>query len=104
MRIIVFENDEEFEEFAILPNVHVVTDGDREYFDWYFTPEYNAEVLNNTLFYMKDRNSKVLRRNACTFNVISKPVKNIKPYNMLIAKSSNPEIEVIEYKDYYKNI
>ena len=109
MRIIVFENDEEFEEFAILPSIHIVTDGDHEYFDWNFTPEYNKEVLNNTIFYMKDRKSKILRRNACTFNVISKPVKNIKSYNPLVVKLNNPELddlklEIIEYKNYHKNI
>lgn len=101
MKIIVFENDQDFEEFAIVPQLRVIVDGDREYYDWYFTPEYNAEVMNGTMFFIKDKKSKILRRNACTYNIISKPVKNVKSYNPLFAKANSSKIQIIDYKNYY---
>lgn len=100
MKIIVFENDKDFEEFAIDPRVVIVTDGDREYFDWYFTPEYNLEAANGTVFYIKDNKSKIVTRGACTFNVISKPVKNVRPYNPLMIEMQPKNTEIIDYEKY----
>ena len=100
MKIIVFENDSEFDEFAVDPSVRVIKDGDREYFDWSFTNDYNTEVAAGTLFFIKDRKSKVLRRNACTSGIISKPVSNVKPYSRILAECSNPDISVVSYSDY----
>ena len=100
MKIIVFENDQDFEEFAIVPQVKIITDGDREYFDWFFSPEYNAEVANGTIFYIKDKKSKIITRGACTFNVISKPVENVRPYNPLIVDMQPKNIEIIDYEKY----
>ena len=100
MKIIVFENDKDFEEFAIDPQVKIVVDGDREYFDWFFTPEYNTEVANGTVFYIKDSKSKIVTRGACTFNIISKPVENVRPYNPIIVELQPKNMEIIDYEKY----
>lgn len=104
MRIIVFDNDSEFEEFAINDTLYYKMSGDHAYYDWDFSGDYLAELEKNTLFFIKDKNSDIVRRDACTFNIISKPVKNVKRYNAALAESNNPNIEIVEYKNYYENI
>ncbi len=101
-KIIVFENDEEFDEFAIDPQVRIFSDDNGiHYYDWKFTADYENEVENGTIFYIKDRNAEVLRRNSCTYKIISKRVENVKPYNKLIVEAHSPMIQIIDYKDYY---
>ena len=97
MKIMVFENDADFEFFAITPVMKVKKIGDRTYSDWDFTQEYLDESDAGTLFFIKDRNSKIVRRHSCVFNIIAKPVKNVSAYNELICGSSNPAIEIVNF-------
>lgn len=79
MKIIVFENDEEFEMFAMKPNLVVKTSekSGTLYYDIELSDEYFEAVNEGTLFYIKDRNSKVKKRKVVKQRLASKPVQNI---------------------------
>ena len=75
MKVMIFENDAEFEDFAINPQYVVKTsDKGTHYFTWDFTDMYKEEKEKGTIFCISDENSLIRKRQACTFGIISKPV------------------------------
>ena len=79
MKIIIFDNDEAFEQFALKPDYVLRTSAksDMTYYDIEFSDEYLDAIKGDTHFYFSDRNSKVRKRGVVQRGVLSKRVENI---------------------------
>lgn len=72
---ILFDTDEDFESYAINPSLTAYMDSDGSYYDWDFSSAFKQAVEEGKTFYMCDRDSLVLKRQAVTYMTISKDVK-----------------------------
>lgn len=85
-KVLYFDTDDDFYKFCVEPKLIVKTcknyNGDDvccTTFD--FTPAYNDELSNNTIFVMRDKNSQIIKHdNVVSYRTISKKVKNLMPW------------------------
>lgn len=80
--IIAFNNDQEFMDYCICPNV-VILRGESGvlYYDINYTDLYNDAINSGTFFVIKDSNSQICKHNAVSLHSITKPISNLKQYN-----------------------
>lgn len=104
MKVIIFENDGDFEMFAVKNKPYVKHEGSCSYVDWDFSDEYLEEVSNGTEFYIKDRNSKIAKRHACVCGIIAKPVTNIFYYNDALADIWDSSVVIEDFSEKHNDI
>jgi len=83
--IIYFDNDNEFYEYAVVPQLVTIPytsrDGSERYYtDFNFSTEYNDAVNNNMIFMIKDENSQICKRGRVSYRTITKDVSNLEPW------------------------
>lgn len=84
--IIYFNTDDDFYKYCVNPKLVQVEKinsiGETNaYCDWNFTPGYLEDVKSNKVFIIRDKNSKIIKRNnIVSYRTISKKVQNVKPY------------------------
>lgn len=101
MKIMIFDDDSDFEMFAVGTNPYVKESGGRSWVDWDFSDDYLEEVKNNTIFFIKDSRSKIAKRQAVTCGVTSKRVKNVRFYDEDYIDILEPEVEIEDYTEKY---
>ena len=84
-KIIYFENDDEFFDYAVIPQligIKYLDDNGNEkyYYDFELSSQYNNAVNNDYIFIIKDENSKIYKRRYVTYHTISKEIKNLEPW------------------------
>lgn len=93
----VFDNDEDFYNFCILPGIKVKYVGenpsaDNCYMDFDFTNGYNDAVTAGSKFCINDRNSRVAKRKCVSYHTITKPVDVY----------TTDDVRIDEYGEYIK--
>lgn len=85
--IIYFDNDDEFYEYAVVPEIvayktnHIDKFGyPIYYYDWNFSDMYNDDIKNGMLYMIKDENSQIFKHGAVTYSTITKSVPNLQQY------------------------
>lgn len=75
-KIIIFENDDEFYKFAVVPKLVLkYLEDDIYYSDFKLSDEYNDYLNEGYMYKMRDRKSQILKHGAVTFRTITKKVK-----------------------------
>lgn len=73
---IVFDNDDDLFEFAVVPEFVLSTDENGvQCADWLFTDDYNDAIAGNYELLMNDLNSRYLKNQDIHFKGITKPIK-----------------------------
>lgn len=84
--IIYFNNDDEFYNFAVVPELVVKKgyvehlDRDVYYTDFNFTNNYIDAINAGKSFVIKDPDSKIFKHQSVSFRTECKPVSNLKKY------------------------
>jgi len=100
MKVIIFENDADFEAYAIDPTYRIKTsDKGTQYYNWSFTDAYTTETANGSKFLIKERNSKIVKRGCVTHGTISKKVNNVFRYSKLELLLLDSNDEVVDYSE-----
>lgn len=74
---ICFDNDEEFFNFAVKPQIVVRQGKHGLYTDWEFTDEYEDAVSRGVRFVVSDPNSRIMKNQIVCYKTISKNVENV---------------------------
>ena len=78
--IIYFDNDNEFYDFAVIPQL-ITKDGDKsKYFDFELSPQYHKALKEGKKFCIKDEDSKILKHAAVSYRTITKDIENLEPW------------------------
>lgn len=80
--ILVFENDAEFEDFAVDPQLIVskMNIGNNQeilYTDFNFTHDYYKAIEEGKMFEIKDKNSRIMKNGDISYRTITKKVENL---------------------------
>ena len=75
--IIYFDNDEEFYEFAVIPEL-VTKDG--KYFDFELSSQYKNALKSGKKFCIKDEDSQILKHAAVSYRTITKDIDSLEPW------------------------
>lgn len=80
--IIIFDNDSEFEEFAIEPKLITkkMTIGNNQeiyYTDFEFSKYYNDAIDAGIQFSIKDPNSRIMKNGDISYRLITKNISNL---------------------------
>lgn len=79
--IIYFNNDQEFYDACVCPNVKLhQSENNTFYFDIDFTAFYKNAVNSGKVFVIKDENSIIYKHRAVHLRSVSAPVENLEPY------------------------
>ena len=84
--VIYFDNDKEFYEFCIVPQLVSVDYTNPsgqvcQYCDFNFTNDYQEALNTNKKFVMRDKKSSIIKRNnTVSYRTISKRVNNLYPW------------------------
>lgn len=95
--ILFFDNDEDFYNFCVEPRVFPVRDEhlqDLGYIDFNLSSAYQDAVTAGKYFMIKDLNSQIYKRGCVSYRTISKPIKNLKKYNIKYKNAKNNEISI----------
>lgn len=84
-KVIYFDNDQEFYEYAVIPELVSIPYTDKlgvdgYYTDFNFTPQYNNAINNGMTFIIKDKNSQIYKRGAVSYRTITKEISNLEPW------------------------
>jgi len=84
-KIIYFDNDQEFYDYAVIPElvpIHYTDKSgvERYYTDFNFTPQYNNAVNNGMTFIIKDEDSQIYKHGGVSYRTIYKDVPNLEPW------------------------
>ena len=81
-KVMCFENDDEFFDFAVNPLIRVMEDpkSGTHYYDYDLTTNYNDALKDNVEFIIRDPNSLISKRNCVSYKLISKKIQNMHPY------------------------
>lgn len=84
-KLCIFNNDDEFEAFAInsSPTIHKDTNG-VSWFDYGYTDTYNQMCTDKYRFCITDPNSKILKRNGTSIHTMFNPISNLVSKDELI--------------------
>lgn len=74
-KYLVFDNDAEFEDFAIDTTLRVHKGKGGYWYDWDFTPMYIKELDNGTKFVITDPASCIRKRGCVSYHCVCKPVE-----------------------------
>lgn len=79
MKIIVFDNDNDFEFYCLKPKYEINQSevSGTLYYDLAFTDTYLNDVRDGVMFCIDDPKSKVVKRGCVTRGVVSKKVDNL---------------------------
>ena len=82
---IYFDNDQEFYEYSVIPELIPIqyfdtTGTERYYTDFNWTPSYNDAVNNGMVFVIKDEDSQIYKHGGVTYRTITKDVPNLEPW------------------------
>lgn len=79
MKIIVFDNDSDFEFYCLKPKYEINQSeiSGTLYYDLAFTDTYIKDVKDGVMFCIDDPKSKVVKRGCVTRGVVSKRVDNL---------------------------
>ena len=83
--IIYFDNDQEFYDYAVIPELvpvkYISKSGEERYYtDFNFTPQYNNAVKDGITFIIKDEDSQIYKHGCVSFRTISKDIPNLEPW------------------------
>lgn len=79
-KLIVFENDDEFYNWVIVPKLNTIQCGSIIYTDVDYTYDYLDKVRRGFMFVIKDKKSTIIKHQAVSYRTITKKVQNLKPY------------------------
>ena len=84
-KIIYFDNDQEFYDYAVIPELVPISFTDksgveRYYTDFNFTSLYNDAVNNGMTFIIKDEDSQIYKHGGVSYRTIFKEVPNLEPW------------------------
>ena len=84
-KIIYFDNDQEFYDYAVIPELVPIPYTDksgieRYYTDFNFTPQYNNAVNNEMTFIIKDEDSQIYKHGGVSYRTIFKDIPNLEPW------------------------
>lgn len=82
---IYFDDDQEFYDYAVIPNLKVVNyvgnDGSERYHtDFDLSSQYFNALNNGMTFVIKDPNSQIYKHGCVSYRTISKPIENLFPW------------------------
>jgi len=77
-KILIFQDDDEFIEFAInvTPVITMSTDG-HSFYDFDYSPAYMDCIKNNKQFNILDELSNIKKRKELNYRLIVKPISNL---------------------------
>jgi len=83
--IIYFDNDKEFYEFCVIPNLVVneyIDDlGNVKYYtDFDFSSPYLNAIKQGKKFMIMDSDSQIFKHQAVSYRTITKPIENLEQY------------------------
>lgn len=83
--IIYFDSDNEFYDYAVIPELISIAYTDkngieRYYTDFNFTTQYNNAVNNGMRFVIKDEDSQIYKHGCVSYRTISKEIPNLDPW------------------------
>ena len=82
---IYFDNDNEFYEYAVIPQLITIpfidkSGVERYYTDFNFSTQYNDAINNGMKFIIKDEDSQICKHGAVSYRTIAKEIKNLEPW------------------------
>lgn len=83
--IIYFDNDQEFYDYSVIPELTPIAYTDksgteRYYTDFSFTPQYHNAINNGMTFIIKDEDSQIYKHGGVSYRTIFKEVPNLEPW------------------------
>lgn len=107
MKIVVFDNDEDFEQYALKPG-YVFHESEVNpgmlYYDVDYTDQYNKDIEDGVQYCIDCEDSKVRKRNCIARGMVMKNVENILLFLMDELDLLYPKAEIINYKRKQENI
>lgn len=99
MKIIVFDNDNDFEFYCLKPKYEINQSevSGTLYYDLAFTDTYLKDVRDGVMFCIDDPKSKVVKRGCVTRGVVSKKVDNMLDETAEDLKIMYPNAEIERY-------
>lgn len=84
-QVIYFDNDDEFYNFVVVPQLHTVPftgpDGKEMYMmDFDLSNNYNKALSDGLRFVIKDEDSRIYRHGCVSYRTISKDIQNLDPW------------------------
>lgn len=90
--ILYFDNDDDFYNFCVEPKIYPAVDAnlnDLGYIDFNLSSAYQDAVTAGKSFMIKDLNSKIYKNQCVSYRTISKPIQNLKKYNIKYKNAKN---------------
>ena len=83
--IIYFDNDNEFYEYCVVPELvpvqYIDSEGNEKYYsDFNLSSQYNNAINNGTRFIIKDEDSQIYKHGCVSYRTISKDIQNLDPW------------------------
>ena len=83
--IIYFDNDNEFYEYCVVPELvpvqYINSEGNEKYYcDFNLSSQYNNAINNGTRFIIKDEDSQIYKHGCVSYRTISKDIQNLDPW------------------------
>jgi len=80
--IIYFDNDNEFYEYCVVPELipvqYIDKDGNENYYnDFKLSSQYNIALNKGKRFIIKDENSQIFKHGCVSYRTISKDIQNL---------------------------
>ena len=80
--IIFFNNDDEFYQYCVVPELvpvqYIDNSGVEKYYtDFNFTPQYQHAIDNGMRFIIKDEDSNIFKHGAVSYRTITKDIQNL---------------------------
>ena len=83
--IIYFDNDNEFYEYCVVPELvpvqYIDSEGNEKYYsDFKLSSQYNNAINNGIRFIIKDEDSQIYKHGCVSYRTISKDIQNLDPW------------------------
>lgn len=100
---IIFVDDDEMLDFCVIPDFKLVKNEEtgKEYYDWFYTDDYIDAQAANTQFFIRDKNSKILKDKLIGYRGCTRPIDNV--YYDFDWEMENVEKRVKQQKKEEKN-
>jgi len=84
-KVIYFDNDQEFYDYAVIPELVPISYIDKSgiekyYTDFNFTEPYTNAVNDGMIFIIKDEDSQIYKHGGVSYRTIFKEIPNLEPW------------------------